>query len=74
MKSLKYIAAFLFLILLSGCMTGPDYVRPDFATPDKWSQPMRGGEKADSPEAVHWWKEFSDPQLDEQVARTHQAN
>lgn len=74
MKSLNYSLAFLLLLSLSGCMTGPDYERPDFATADKWSQPMRGGEKDDSPETIHWWTEFSDPQLDALVARALQAN
>lgn len=74
MKSLRYTVSFLVAVFLAGCMTGPDYQRPDLATPGNWSQPMQGGEKADTPEAVHWWKEFSDSRLDALVSRALAAN
>ncbi|CAD6534381.1 Outer membrane protein OprM [Paraburkholderia hiiakae] len=55
-------------LLLSGCMVGPDYHRPQVAVPATWKE-LPGWTQAD-PEAAQgpkgeWWTAFQDPLLDE---------
>ena len=47
-------------LALSGCMVGPDYVKPDVDTPEVFRFQMSGS-KAYANEA--WWQLFSDPTL-----------
>ncbi|MFA7693098.1 MAG: TolC family protein [Candidatus Hydrogenedentales bacterium] len=69
MKIRLYIGSILLTVLVAGCMTGPDYEKPDFKVADQWTEDLEGGEKGDPADRVHWWKEFSDPTLDDLVAR-----
>ncbi|MDI9239849.1 efflux transporter outer membrane subunit [Lysobacter sp. LF1] len=55
------LCAAVATVLLSGCLLGPDYVRPDVDTPERW--------RVEYPVAVEvantaWWKQFDDPVLD----------
>lgn len=60
--------------VLSGCMTGPDYVRPDVAAPTQWTSPREGGE-SDAPVSVAaWWTTLNDPVLDQLAERSVNAN
>ncbi len=74
MKSVGWITLALLGALLTGCMTGPDYEKPDLTVPDQWSQPLEGGETDASPERIHWWTAFSDPTLESLVARALASN
>ncbi|MCC6490372.1 MAG: TolC family protein, partial [Candidatus Hydrogenedentes bacterium] len=59
---------------LSGCMTGPDYVRPDVAAPTQWTSPREGGE-SDAPVSVAaWWTTLNDPVLNQLAERSVNAN
>lgn len=54
--------------LVSGCMVGPDYHRPQVAVPTQWKE-LPGWTQAE-PEAAEgpkgeWWTAFKDPLLDE---------
>jgi multidrug efflux system outer membrane protein len=76
--------AFLLFITATAAIAaipsvGPDYTRPDVATPDGW----RDGEilsawktatPSDSFARGEWWKLFSDPVLDELEARALASN
>jgi len=55
-------------------MTGPDYVRPDTATPAQWSSPREGGTVADSVTVTAWWTTLNDPVLNDLVARGVASN
>ena len=46
---------------------GPDFVRPDPAAPESWSQPVEQGLDATAGDLVDWWRIFDDPVLDEFV-------
>ncbi len=74
MKPFGWIRIALLGALMTGCMTGPDYEKPDLNVPDQWSQPLEGGETAASPERVHWWTAFTDPTLESLVARALESN
>jgi multidrug efflux system outer membrane protein len=51
-------------VLFAGCTVGPDYSRPQTASPDKW--------RIDYPAAAdvantRWWEQFGDPVLDQLI-------
>lgn len=62
--------------LLAGCVAGPNYVRPEVATPPAWKveAPWRTGAPADAAPKGPWWRRFGDPRLDalqrEAIARS----
>jgi multidrug efflux system outer membrane protein len=72
------------LLVLSGCMVGPDYRKPDTATPAGWKTTPEAGQTAI---AQRWWEVYNDlilnsledqadqasPQLAAAIARVTQA-
>lgn len=51
--------------LLSGCLVGPDYVKPKVDTPERYLyEPKEVADTANT----EWWKQFGDPVLDELIA------
>ena len=61
-------------LALAGCIkVGPDYQRPEFAfkTPPAYDQAQS---KAAYSAQKEWWKQFSDPQLDQVVEQVLQRN
>jgi NodT family efflux transporter outer membrane factor (OMF) lipoprotein len=71
---LRRPARLLALLLVAagpGCAVGPDYRRPELATPEAWhAQPgaAPGAAEADAALAA-WWERFGDAQLSALVAR-----
>ena len=61
-------------VVLSGCMVGPDYERPDLVTPDAWHSDLKAGLEASSEGVGSWWDSFEDPILDELILRTQRNN
>ena len=65
-------AALLCVALLAtGCTVGPDYRRPEVATPEKW--------RIDTAQAVEianlrWWEQFGDPVLGQLIDEALHAN
>jgi len=58
--------SFLCLLLagLAGCVSGPDYQRPQVVTPAAWRTPVT--DAADLANTA-WWNHFKDSQLDELI-------
>ena len=54
------------LVLLAGCVAGPDYVRPAVETPPAWKleAPWRTGTPDDAAPKGPWWQRFGDARLD----------
>ncbi len=52
---------------LTGCAVGPDYKRPDVATPDHWQSltQFRQAQPADSRQRDAWWEMFGDDALNQ---------
>jgi NodT family efflux transporter outer membrane factor (OMF) lipoprotein len=50
-------------VILSGCMVGPDFKRPELAMPQHWANAVPQYRKT-SPEFAQWWKNFEDQTLD----------
>lgn len=61
----------------SGCMVGPDYVRPDTAVQDanhfSWL-PSGWGDSNQMPDLKGWWQDFADPVTDELVQKALRHN
>lgn len=47
--------------LLSACSVFPDYVKPDFITPERWY--AKTDDLSRTPVSVDWWQQFNDPIL-----------
>ncbi|WHZ13038.1 MAG: Outer membrane factor (OMF) lipoprotein associated wth MdtABC efflux system [Burkholderiaceae bacterium] len=62
--------------LLAGCAVGPDYRRPDVATPAayKENRDWHPARPADALDRGPWWKLFGDPQLDALIAQVNLSN
>jgi NodT family efflux transporter outer membrane factor (OMF) lipoprotein len=68
----------LVVVVLSGCMVGPDYVRPSppAPVPDAYRE-MAGWKRAEPRDAIErgrWWEMFGDPELDALAARVEISN
>jgi multidrug efflux system outer membrane protein len=55
-----YLLPFTFSLLLSGCMVGPDYEKPEVDVPEEYRFQITDG--VDSANTA-WWDRFNDPQL-----------
>ena len=60
----KPLAAVLIALLASGCMVGPDYVRPPVDAPAAWRLDEK--DVRDLANAA-WWEQFGDPVLNDLV-------
>jgi len=64
------------LLLLTGCVVGPNYHRPDVAVASAWKEqpPWRAANPKDSIPKGDWWSTFSDPELNQYEAQALKAN
>ena len=69
-----YRLAVLLFFLLTACSVGPDYRRPETATPAAWQEAQQSGIDTQAGELTEWWKEFRDPILDSLVERAVKNN
>ncbi len=62
-------------LLLSACLVGPDYQKPETAVPKDWSSvhSSQGANAKNSIEQV-WWQNFHDPILNELIAKAVRNN
>jgi NodT family efflux transporter outer membrane factor (OMF) lipoprotein len=64
-----------FGLVNSGCApVGPDFVAPEIAAPDQWTQPVEQGLEATRSDPVRWWRMFDDPVLDDLVDSAQHGN
>ena len=56
--------------LLSGCMVGPDYVKPEIDTPKQWRNKANTQNTTNS----QWWKQLGDPVLNRLIEQAIQGN
>lgn len=66
MRSYLFISA----LLLTGCIVGPDYQKPEIATPKQWSVASETQVKT----LDKWWQNFNDPILNQLVVDAINAN
>ncbi len=55
------LGAVIIAVLLSGCVVGPDYERPEIETPEEFRQRISTGAAITN---IPWWQLFEDPQLE----------
>lgn len=68
------IVGALIAAVLSGCMVGPDYERPEMVNPDSWHTKLMDDMKLTKDGAGRWWESFNDPVLVELINRTERNN
>lgn len=56
--------------LLSGCMVGPDYIKPEINTPTQWRNKATTQNTTNS----QWWKQLGDPVLNRLIDQAIQGN
>jgi len=59
-RGLRIAAVTLGTLLVAGCAMGPDYERPDTATPEAFEQAIESGTSIAN---LNWWELFGDEQL-----------
>jgi multidrug efflux system outer membrane protein len=66
----------LFLAILSGCMVGPDFQRPQTLLPADWAGPAAGSRPVTpaEEELARWWTLFDDATLASLVEKAVQSN
>ncbi|WP_300456234.1 efflux transporter outer membrane subunit [Accumulibacter sp.] len=67
----KPLLVALLALLASGCMVGPDYVRPSVDTPAAWRLTEQDARDLAN---TAWWEQFGDPVLDDLVATALREN
>ena len=59
------------LLVLGGCMIGPDYVRPPVDAPTAWRINDRSARDLAN---TSWWEQFNDPVLNDLIATALREN
>jgi multidrug efflux system outer membrane protein len=61
-------------MLTAGCAVGPDYVRPETATAETWSDSLDASLSTDPVEYGRWWTVFEDPALEQLIEISSREN
>ena len=72
-KALKTVLGFLGLLLIAGCVVGPDYERPQLAVPVQWGS-GKPQKPAKQPDLSRWWRQLDDQLLDSLIAEAVGGN
>jgi NodT family efflux transporter outer membrane factor (OMF) lipoprotein len=62
------------LLAFSGCMVGPDFVRPKTTVSPSWLDAGDQRVKTGPAEYRNWWTAFNDPALDRLIERAYREN
>ena len=61
-ETVSRVIGILWLLQLSGCLVGPDYLKPKSATPEQFTGSVESGFNSADVDDV-WWKTFGDARL-----------
>jgi len=67
----RLITFSLTLLLLAGCAIGPNYSRPEIASPPAWQVDMQKAQEAAN---TAWWEQFNDPVLNNLITTALREN
>jgi len=67
----RSIIIVMTLLLLGGCAIGPDYQKPEIASPPAWLVDMQTAKDTAN---TLWWEQFNDPALNELIATALKQN
>ena len=70
----RYTAIAGIILISSSCAVGPNYQRPDTATPAVWQESKQTGVDTQEANLAQWWKAFNDALLDSLVQRAVNSN
>jgi NodT family efflux transporter outer membrane factor (OMF) lipoprotein len=76
-SALRLLPLLLAAASLSGCLVGPDFLRPEVPVPAAYGEAPAGwkdAEPQDQQPPGDWWQVYGDAQLDQLVAAADQAN
>ena len=68
------ICLLMLAFLVSGCMVGPDFVKPDAPLEDVWTQQEDPRIKTEATDYREWWTVFNDPVLNNLIEQAYQQN
>jgi NodT family efflux transporter outer membrane factor (OMF) lipoprotein len=68
------VALFAMVFLISGCMVGPDFLKPDAPVEGEWLQQQDSKIKSESANLSDWWTVFDDPLLNKLIELASQQN
>ena len=68
------VALFTLPFLVSGCMVGPDFVKPDAQVEKEWLQQQETRIKSEPADFSAWWTVFDDPLLNRLIDLASQQN
>lgn len=68
---MRFLSLTLILLLLAGCVVGPDYKQTKVDMPEKWR--FTDAEASDVVN-TRWWTQFDDPVLDQLIDEALRAN
>ncbi|MEJ1958577.1 MAG: TolC family protein [Nitrosomonadales bacterium] len=73
---MKMYAYFVALLMLTGCMVGPDYHKPDVEIPAayKEARDWKQAEPKDEAPRGHWWEIYGDADLNNLVSQVEISN
>jgi len=73
-KGSLLVALFAMVFLISGCMVGPDFVKPDAPVEGEWLQQQDSKIKSEPANLSDWWTVFDDPLLNKLIELASQQN
>ncbi len=73
-QSILRQALVIVVLLLSGCMVGPDFTRPPAKVSQTWLEAEDQRVKTEPAEYRSWWQVFEDPVLDRLIDRAYKEN
>ncbi|MEJ2233733.1 MAG: efflux transporter outer membrane subunit [Syntrophobacterales bacterium] len=68
------VVLFTLALLVSGCMVGPDFVKPDAEMEPGWMQKEDPRIKSEPADFSDWWTVFNDPVLNGLIETAYQQN
>jgi NodT family efflux transporter outer membrane factor (OMF) lipoprotein len=68
------VVLFTLALLVSGCMVGPDFVKPDAEVERGWMEKENPKIKSEPADFSKWWTVFNDPVLNTIIETAYQQN
>ena len=68
------IPLFVMVSLISGCMVGPDFVKPDAPVEEEWLHQQDSKIKSEPADFSDWWTVFDDLLLNKLIELASQQN
>ena len=70
----SWVGLLALVLLASGCMVGPDFVRPDAPMEEGWIKKEDPRIKSEPADYSKWWTVFDDPVLNNLIETAYQQN